>query len=48
MLRYLPAGIEVIGLIALITGAYLLTPALGVIAGGASALLIGYRLEDAK
>ena len=48
MLRYLPAGIEVIGLIACTVGAYLLNPALGLVAGGLSAVVIGWSLEDAK
>ena len=48
MLRYLPAGLEVLGLIVVTTGAYLLNPALGLVAGGLSAVVVGYTLEDAK
>jgi hypothetical protein len=47
-MRYMPAVLEVAGLIACIVGAYLLTPALGLVAGGLSAVVIGYTLEDAK
>jgi hypothetical protein len=48
MLRYLPAAIELVGLVAATIGSFLLNPALGVIAGGLSAVAIGYALEDAK
>lgn len=48
MLRYLPAGIEVLGLIAIVTGSFLLIPALGLVTLGGFAVVIGYRLEDAK
>lgn len=48
MLRYLPAGVELVGLLAIVTGAFLVNPALGVVAGGAAAIAVGYALEDAK
>lgn len=48
MLRYLPAAFEVLGLVAATVGAYLLNPALGLVAGGLSAVVVGYTLEDAK
>ena len=47
MLRYLPAGLEVLGLCVAVLGAYLLNPALGLVAGGLAAIAIGYGLEDA-
>jgi hypothetical protein len=48
VLRYLPAGLEVLGFIVATAGAYLLNPALGLVAGGLSAVVVGYTLEDAK
>lgn len=48
MLRYLPAGLEVLGLFVATLGAYLFNPALGLVATGLFTALIGYALEDAK
>jgi hypothetical protein len=48
VLRYLPAGLELLGLVAVTVGAFLLNPALGLVAGGLSAVVVGYTLEDAK
>jgi hypothetical protein len=39
---------ELLGLIAIVTGCLLVNTALGVLAGGAAALITGYLLEDAK
>lgn len=48
MVRYLPAVIEIIGLIGIVIGAYLINPALSVMAGGAAVVAVGYAFEDAK
>ena len=48
MLRYLPAGLEVLGLFAAVLGTYLFNPALGLVAAGLATAAIGYALEDAK
>ena len=48
MLRYLPAGMEVLGLILMVAGCFLIHPALGVLGGGAAAVLIGYFLEGVQ
>lgn len=48
MLRYLPAGLEVLGLFVATFGAYLFHPALGLVVAGIVTAVIGYALEDAK
>jgi hypothetical protein len=48
MLRYLPAGIEVLGLLAIVAGAFLFNPALGLVAVGCAVLAVGYSLEESK
>ena len=47
MLRYLPAGLEVLGLFAATLGAFLFNPALGLVAAGIFTAVMGYALEDA-
>ena len=48
MLRYLPASLELVGLAAITAGAFLINPALGLIAVGAAVVAVGYALEDTK
>jgi len=45
-MRYVPAVLEVVGLIAFIAGSALFHPALGVAALGVAAVMVGYSLED--
>lgn len=47
MLRYLPASLEVAGLLLACCGAFLIGIGPGLIVGGVSVVLIGYALEEA-
>jgi len=45
MIRFLPLSLEIIGIAGVAVGAYLILPALGLVAVGAAVFLVGYSLE---
>lgn len=46
MIRFAAIAAELVGFVLFVAGAYLFNPALGLAAGGAVLVVVGYEFED--